>query len=109
MKIYACDACGVKIENPYDVRMKEFNTTTFFTDKSVLRQDSKKKRKIHLCGTCFRNLNKTSENTETAKCTFCHDLYMGVSVILEGENRACGAKYCPQCGRKLKDVFKNEL
>ncbi len=53
--VYKCDACGVIMEDPYLVGMKEFCIVA--TPASAFQKSIREKKQIHLCDTCFHNLN----------------------------------------------------
>lgn len=55
-KVYKCDSCGVEIENPYDVRMKEFTLCACIDEHGIFPSPWKKKTKVHLCNDCFVGL-----------------------------------------------------
>jgi hypothetical protein len=46
----------VEIEDPYDVRMKEFALCAGIDEHGIYPMPWKKKTKIHLCGDCFIGL-----------------------------------------------------
>lgn len=56
MKIYKCDSCGIEIKEPDKVRMKEFCLSVSNCDIWQMFMPSKNKKKIHLCGACYRGL-----------------------------------------------------
>lgn len=58
MKVYECDACKKIIQDPYEVKMKEFYVGCSFETCSVLPSNYIRKVKIHLCDDCFNGLNK---------------------------------------------------
>ena len=56
-KVYKCDACGVMMDDPYWVRMKEFYIGRGFCGGRAYESNLCKKTKVHLCDKCYRNLN----------------------------------------------------
>ena len=65
-KVYICDSCRTVIDNPFEVRMKEFYIGRDFELEGVFLFPSTCKRRIHLCDECYKNLryigNKKEEN-----------------------------------------------
>lgn len=57
MKTYVCDACGVVIDDPYSVKMREF-FVAFGSD--MCPEPFKEKVKIHLCNDCFKGLKNVA-------------------------------------------------
>lgn len=64
MKTYQCDSCKRVIENPYELKMKEFLFVCEYTEYGVFPQKSKQKTKIHLCDECFNGLSKIAKLKE---------------------------------------------
>lgn len=67
MKRYVCDSCQKIINNPYEVRMKEFFISTEYDYGMVFPVPTKTKRRIHLCDDCFnalKHMGKTEEGAE---------------------------------------------
>ena len=62
MKTYLCDACHGIINDPYVVKMKEFYVGCFIDNFGVQPCNSKRKKKIHLCGECFRALKEVANS-----------------------------------------------
>ena len=60
-KAYICDSCNEVVENPHDVKMKEFYIGCSFELSGVYPTPSKRQVKIHLCDKCFFGLNKIAE------------------------------------------------
>ena len=56
MKVYKCDACEATIENPYDVRMKEFYIGMDFDYGMAFPCGAVRRTKVHLCDDCFKSL-----------------------------------------------------
>lgn len=56
MKVYKCDSCEAIIENPHEVRMKEFYVGCCIEYDCVFPTNSTKKVKVHLCDGCYRSL-----------------------------------------------------
>lgn len=56
MKVYKCDSCGIEIKEPHKVGMKEFCLSVSNCDIWQVFMPSKSKKKIHLCGACYRGL-----------------------------------------------------
>ena len=61
MKIHKCDSCGACMENPHEVRMKEFIIVADYTEYGVFPLKQKQKVKIHLCAKCFYGLSHIAE------------------------------------------------
>lgn len=61
MKTYVCDSCGMVIDDPYMVRMKEFCLDTRFNEDGIFPYRIAIKRKVHLCDTCFHALHLIGE------------------------------------------------
>lgn len=57
-KVYQCDVCENILDNPYTAKMKEFCLTVSNCDIYQVPEDTKIKRKIHLCGYCFSELKE---------------------------------------------------
>lgn len=55
-KAYVCDACGITITDPYDVKMKEFYVGCSFESFGVLPSYSKRRINVHLCDDCYHAL-----------------------------------------------------
>lgn len=75
MKVYRCDACEKVIGDPYKVKMKEFYIGTTFDNGIFYPLEIKKKTKVQLCDTCYRNLQfiankvaKSKDDILNAKC-----------------------------------------
>lgn len=58
---YICDACGITINNPHAVKMKEFYVGCEFTEHRAFPKSTSKKVKVHLCDECFHALNEIAE------------------------------------------------
>lgn len=56
MKIYKCNSCGITIENPHKVKMKEFYLAVDIDNCGIFPTPWKRKTKIHLCEHCFEGL-----------------------------------------------------
>ena len=59
---YVCDACGITITDPYNVKMKEFYIG--WTSDSVVGLFSfkdKRRTKVHLCDDCYHALCEIAE------------------------------------------------
>lgn len=68
MRTYVCDSCEKIISDPFEVEMKEF----YYVPESgfgfiILPNPIKRKIKIHLCGECFKNLNKIAKEMTEEK------------------------------------------
>lgn len=62
MLTYKCDACGCMIDDPHDVKMKEFYVGCESTISGhPLPIDVTRKTKIHICDECFKGLNLIAE------------------------------------------------
>lgn len=57
MKVYQCDSCKKVIDNPYDVRMKEFYVAADYDNGVYFPVDSIRKVKIHMCDECYMRLH----------------------------------------------------
>ena len=62
LKVYECDACKKTIQDPYEVKMKEFYVGCSFEYRDVFPSKDKRKVKIHLCDDCFKGLNKIAKD-----------------------------------------------
>lgn len=65
MKIasYKCDSCGSLINDPHEVKMREF-TFTRANDGGCYRFIKiVQPKKIHLCDVCFHGLNKIANDS----------------------------------------------
>lgn len=62
-KVYKCDSCCGMIENPYIAKMKEFYLGTIFDFGMAFPEETKIKRKIHLCESCFKGLKVIGERS----------------------------------------------
>ena len=62
LKVYECDSCKKIIQDPYEVKMKEFYVGCSFETWGVLPSNDKRKVKIHLCDDCFKSLNKIAKD-----------------------------------------------
>lgn len=60
MKGYVCDFCGSVIKDPYKVKMKEFYLACVYSEHGVSPVEAKRKRKVHICGECFKKIAKGS-------------------------------------------------
>ena len=58
-KAYVCDACGLAVENPHRVKMKEFYVGVDYADGLPVR--TKRKIKVHLCDECYHALNEIAK------------------------------------------------
>ena len=63
-KVYQCDSCKQTIENPYDVKMKEFYYSAGYVLGAIIPEESKRKVKIHLCDKCFQGLCTIANNVK---------------------------------------------
>lgn len=61
MKTYVCDSCKTIINNPYEIKMKEFYYGTEFDFGFAFPIERKIRGKIHLCDKCFSNLKYIAE------------------------------------------------
>ena len=61
MKVYQCDSCELKTDEPHSVTMKEFALVCEYTEYGVFPQKAKRKVKIHLCDNCFKSLSKIAK------------------------------------------------
>lgn len=55
-KAYVCDACGITITDPYDVKMKEFYIGCSYVLGCVMPSSEKRRIKVHLCDDCYHAL-----------------------------------------------------
>ena len=55
-KAYVCDACGIAITNPHNVKMKEFYIGYSFELCGVLSSFDTRRVKVHLCDDCYHAL-----------------------------------------------------
>ena len=62
MKVYECDCCKKVIQNPYELKMKEFYVGCSFEPWGVFPSNDKRKVKINLCDDCFKGLNKIAKD-----------------------------------------------
>lgn len=69
-KVYKCDGCEVMIENPHNVKMKEFYVGTEYDSGMAFPINSTRKVKIHLCEECFKGLKQIGKNLEK-RCERC--------------------------------------
>lgn len=66
MKAYKCDSCLKCINDPYAVKMKEFNLILpAIPDGSGYKVKTRKK--IHLCHDCFRGLRKIANALQASE------------------------------------------
>ena len=61
-KAYVCDACGITISNPYEVKMKEFYVGCSFEYHNVFPSFDKRRINVHLCDDCYHALCEIAEN-----------------------------------------------
>lgn len=64
---YKCDSCGSAINNPYDIKMKEFTYTRAIHGNCFRWIPFVSSEKIHLCSTCFDNLRNIAEHKTVSK------------------------------------------
>lgn len=57
-QIYICDSCGMVIDDPYKVKMKEFYVGYDFDYGMTFPVNSHRKKKVHLCDECYHALKK---------------------------------------------------
>ena len=69
MKRYVCDCCNKIIEDPYEAQMKEFMYTAEYDFGTVFPIETRYRKKLHLCGSCFANLKSIAEQKERTKDT----------------------------------------
>lgn len=64
---YICDSCGKVIDDPYDVRMREFFIDAEYDLSQWWYRPVKHKCRIHLCDGCFKGLNKLADKKKGEK------------------------------------------
>ena len=69
MKTYVCDSCGDVIHDPYQAKMKEFYYTPDYSHGYFVPSEMRSKRKIHLCGRCFKALKYLFEEGSEKQCS----------------------------------------
>ena len=67
MKTYVCDSCKRIIDDPYELRMKEFSYVATYDCGMCLPDKMKCRKKIHLCGKCFESLKYIAEKKRGAE------------------------------------------
>ena len=64
MKAFVCDACGMTITNPYEVKMREFYVGCEFEQSGVFPHNIRTfKHKVHLCDDCYHALHEICKKT----------------------------------------------
>lgn len=58
---YRCDSCGLAINDPHSIRMREFSYTGVHTGNCFRKVPFVYAEKIHLCDTCFHSLRDIAE------------------------------------------------
>lgn len=61
MKKYVCDICETIIDDPYATKMKEFCFTFSNCDIYQVPEETKIKKKIHLCNNCFEGFKSIAK------------------------------------------------
>lgn len=69
MRTFVCDACDKVIDEPYEMKMKEFYVGCSFEYFGVLPNPSKRKIVVHLCDDCFHGLSLIAQK----KCEVQHE------------------------------------
>ena len=66
-KVYVCDACGVTMKDPYEVKMREFFVGMEFDYGQAFPCNVKTcKQKVHLCDNCYHALREIAEQKRRA-------------------------------------------
>ena len=60
-KAYVCDACGLTIENPHRVKMKEFYVGMDICLGVAFPRPSRRRIQVHLCDECYHALNEIAK------------------------------------------------
>ena len=108
MKAFVCDACGMAITNPYEVKMREFYVRCEFELSGVFPCNVRTfKHKIHLCDDCYHALHEIGKKTAMPGGGSMKCKYEGSGVW---EGRCVGTRevdpckgyekcksYCPDC------------
>jgi hypothetical protein len=55
-KVFACDACGCMVEDPYEAKMKEFYIGVSFEMDGAFPVRRRRKEIVHLCEECYHGL-----------------------------------------------------
>ena len=63
-KVYVCDACGIVVERPHDVKMKEFYIGCAFEGGGIFPSFDTRKIKVHLCDDCYHALCEIAERKD---------------------------------------------
>ncbi len=61
MRTYMCDSCKKIVTDPFEAELKEFCYVPEYDFVGIIPVPTKRKIKIHLCGECFKNLNKIAK------------------------------------------------
>ena len=56
MKTYVCDSCKKIIDDPFEIKMKEFFYVADYDFGTAFPSPFKQTAKIHLCDECFNGL-----------------------------------------------------
>ena len=64
---YVCDSCGMIMEHPNDVKMKEFYVGTRYDIGTWWPVNTTQKYTVHLCDDCFKNLKYLADKKKGEK------------------------------------------
>ena len=63
-RVYVCDICETFLRDPHDAHMREFTIGVTFDLGGGFPCDVKtRKRKVHICGECYKALREASRKS----------------------------------------------